>query len=1035
MVGEEALEVTELQKAGVEWSNSQEVGGSQKLRHLHSIRGHAEILPGKAMSGHTHDRPPPRRRGIGAVAAAVSFSACCSGFSAPASFASSRRTRSSASQADEGCSSIAEDDYKLPLAGALHRRRKNFFSCAVGGTSTDDLPTAQTSKYQAFRESGLSPRIGEGRMGSRVAGRYGGLICTSVDTALAVSRSENILGFKVEDFDPNEPFNPKKKNAISEEDLVFCFEDFEDYDRNIKSIEIDMKGATSVKTLDLNAASPMDKYVAAHVSKRINAKKRESPANRNNAIGVVKTRVPEWFPWIPTEEEILKLKVVNLRVACLDRGLTASGTKADLQQRLMSWATVQDRQRVKERLSGLKELLEASKSPNQQDVADVVEAYDVDALTSKRRALTKNEKRSKHRDAKSNRGILGLVDESYFNSTALGGDDIDGDVEEDDYEEVDMGTVDKASSISKLSQSFNAPSSIFSNREVREMYVDSKAADQAGDRVRAKSILKELREATPHDMRVVRRLARLEQEDGNQNKAREILLEGLSDQPSNAHLLHGLGQLERTVGNDQSAKNYYRRAIENNPGFPNSYHALGTLEHTHGNIREALSVIKDGLKHCPRNHRLYHALGDVYLDANMLNLAEEAYLTGIQHGPEWSKCFFYASLSYVAYADGHVKDCRALLRQSLEVNGGMHAQGVIALAQLEESEGNIQEARMVYRDATMRYEKKRRRRSPISIRDSTQSPMSRSTDSDMERSPSYSGDKWVNVFKSWARMEEIHGTYETAHIVQSKAIKFFPNNVSLLIQWANLQASNGDIERARLLYEAACHLVGGRSTHSYQVFAEFEMRMKNFEDAKSILKRGAKLVRESTDGTVRNSGLAHLYHALGVCEYKLRNCDRAESSFEDALRVTGSEEEDSALRSLILYSMARLEYQRKEYLIAQHCIGLSLKENLLPCGNHLIWAMWYMIAEKMGNDHLAARCKEQALMRWKDEQGGAMTDLSRLLSGRKFRERESGSANLPGRTGAAMKDMFRKTPWHQKVCPSGESLDKTWHQGAKLWSL
>ena len=870
-------------------------------------------------------------------------------------------------------------------------------------------------------------------MGSRGAGRYGGLICTSVDTALSVSRSENILGFKVEDFDPNEPFNPKRKSTISEEDLAFCFEDFEDYDRNMNSIEIDMKGATSVKTMDLSSASRMDKYVAAHVSKRINEKKRESPLERNNAIGVVETRVPEWFPWIPTEEEILKLKVVHLRVACLDRGLTVSGTKADLQQRLLSWATVQDRHRVKERLSGLKELLEASKSSNRQDVVDAVETYNVDALTSKRRALTKNEKRSKHRDAKSNRGILGLVDESYFNATALGGHDIDDDVEEE--EEVDVGTVDKASSISKLSLSFNAPSSIFSNREVRKMYVESKAADQAGDRTRAKSILKKLRKATPHDMRVVRRLARLEQEDGNTVKAREILLKGLSDQPSNAHLLQGLGQLERTAGNDQSAKNYYRRAIESNPGFPNAYHALGTLEHTHGNIRAALSVIKDGLKHCPRNHRLYHALGDVYLDASMLNLAEEAYLTGLQHGPEWSKCFFYTSLSYVSYAEGHVKDCRALLQQSLEVNGGMHAQGVIALAQLEESEGNIQEARMAYKDATMRYEKKRRRRGPISTRDSAHSPVSRSADSEIEHSPSYSGDKWVNVFKSWARMEEIHGTYETAHIVLSKAIKFFPNNVSLLIQWANLQASNGDIERARLLYEAACHLVGGRSTHPYQVFAEFEMRMKNFGVAKSILKRGAKLVRESTDNTVRNSGLAHLYHALGVCEYKLRDSDRAESSFEDALRVTGSDEEDSALRSLILYSMARLEYQRKEYLIAQHCIGLSLKENLLPSGNHLIWAMWYMIAEKMGNDHLAARCKEQALMRWKDEQGGAMTDLSRLLSGRKFRGRESGSVNLPGRTGAAMKDMFRQAPWHQKVCPSGESLDKCWHQGAKLWSL
>jgi hypothetical protein len=47
-------------------------------------------------------------------------------------------------------------------------------------------------------------------------------------------------------------------------------------------------------------------------------------------------------------------------------------------------------------------------------------------------------------------------------------------------------------------------------------------------------------------------------------------------------------------------------------------------------------------------------------------------------------------------------------------------------------------------------------------------------------------------------------------------------------------------------------------------------------------------------------------------------------------------EADANIRSLILYPMVTLEYKRGEYLLAQHCVGLSMTENLLPGGNSRI---------------------------------------------------------------------------------------------------
>merc|ERR1712085_32322 len=239
------------------------------------------------------------------------------------------------------------------------------------------------------------------------------------------------------------------------------------------------------------------------------------------------------------------------------------------------------------------------------------------------------------------------------------------------------------------------------------------------------------------------------------------------------------------------------------------------------------------------------------------------------------------------------------------------------------------------------------------------------------------------------------------------------------------------------------------SSEPYWKFAIFEMKSKNFLKAQSVLVIGAQaLGEESSSSPDGSSGLALLFHMWGVCEYHLGNHSRAEELFDDALRVTGSEDGDfTTMRSLILYSMARLEFARGEYLLSQHCIGLSLKENLargeyllsqhciglslkenlLPGGNSLIWKLWYEIAEKMENAHLATRCKEQALLRWEEEQGSGtmVSDLSRLL----------GNGRLPERTGAAMKDMFRRTPWYSKVCLASGRIDKNWYSGAKLWDV
>jgi len=855
---------------------------------------------------------------------------------------------------------------------------------AIGSSSAVTLSASEAIHRPLHEENLLGTNSAAANELSSLNGKYGGLYNpfnsqiledtnNGNDDMLAVATNgNNVLGFQVDDFDQRidvEQFHEKRDNI------------------------------------------------------KINVSKRRG--SRQQAEKQEEDEVPLWLPPIPAKSQILCLNVKELKLACAQRGLRRTGKKADLQKRLLVWAAKKEGERVKSRLVGLRELLDGSASQQQDEKTSGADSrkdrgdYTVEALTNRRKAINENSSKGNTK-----KGTLGLVDQSFF--------DKDTDELSDEDDSVPDDKVVTSESRAQLSRSFNKPTK-YSNRDLREMYMQAKFADQNGDRPKCKSLLRQLRQATPTDMRVVRRLSRIELEDGNVTTARKLLQSGIRQCPNDAHLLHGLGQLERSCGNDSTARQYFQRATEKNPTFPNPYHALGTLEHSHGNIKMALAVIKRGIQNCPTNHRLHHALGDIYLDAQMLDLAEESYFSALQNvEQEWGKSFVYNSLSYVAYAKGNIEDCRNLLQQSLDIND-MHAQGVIALAQLEESVSNINDARKVYRDAINRYEKKRMRRgawpqrSPFIDRETDPFDSSSFLSNERQSSTSYAGDKWINVFRSWARMEETYGNYETAHIVFSRAVRLFPDSISLLTEWAKLQMENKEHKKGKLLLEAACQRACGRSVEPFKLFAEFEMRRRNFNDAQSILFRGAQSVAESSDSNVK--GLADLYHTWGVCEYHLGNIDRAEQLFNDAIRVTGSGEADAKIRSLILYSMATLEYKRGEYLLAQHCVGLSMTENLLPGGNSRIWLLWADIARKMENEKLMNRCREQAFLLIEAEKGGTASDLSRI-----FEERASTCDTSPGRTGSAMKDMFRRTPWYSKICATGK-IDKAWYDGARLWTL
>lgn len=735
----------------------------------------------------------------------------------------------------------------------------------------------------------------------------------------------------------------------------------------------------------------------------------DTNSNRINNNNNHPSCVPLWFPYIPTRSQIESLKVMELKDACQERGLSKMGKKEELRKRMLQWTNEQHTRRVMVRnalygnhldnnsasirmdpmassISSQNIITSASSNigttPITSSSDGVVPSDTIEPLINRRKALLRSKLFSFSKSKQHRKPIVPQNPEE---------DDEDDDDDDDEYDESDDSmTLNVASTQdfrSNLQKTFDQKTleSTPNNYQLKTLYLDAKHADQSGNIPLAKRNLYKLLHVTPRDTRVMRRLARLEMEEGNMHIAREIIQSGLRLMPHHADLLHGLAQLELKCGNVDNARLLYKKSLKSNPKFANPYHALATLEHSQGNIRAATTVLRAGLSQCPSNHRLHHALGDLYREAKMLDMADKEYRKGIKcleaeeestgKDLSWSKSFLYTGLSYISYEVGNKFECKQWLRKSVEGTNQMHSQGWLGLAQLEESEGNIEAARAVYKEALQFYESKR------GLSNHASKPISKSR-------PKL-GDKWRQLYDSWARMEEEYGALSLTNSIYSRGALAFSKDWHILLQWAHFQHRHGEIDRARVLFELACDVSSSNEAKPYVSYAEFEISLGYFKRAQSILFLGAQFLAESSKGSLQNDELAKLYHSWAICEWHLGDFDRTETLFDHALRVTDAGPKGAPMRSHIMYSLARfLHHARKEYSLAQHCVCLALSENSSPGGIVDIWILWSKIANAMGNKDLQRQCLVQA-----DRLDNATNDALPRLSG----------------------EMLRRAPWQYRM--------------------
>jgi len=159
-----------------------------------------------------------------------------------------------------------------------------------------------------------------------------------------------------------------------------------------------------------------------------------------------------------------------------------------------------------------------------------------------------------------------------------------------------------------------------------------------------------------------------------------------------------------------------------------------------------------------------------------------------------------------------------------------------------------------------------------------------------------------------------------------------------------------------------------------------------------------------------NVDLAQLFQTWAFCEWHCENLSSAGVLFDHALRLTSTtynKEEGLRHKSFLLYSIASLEYYAEEYHLAQHFIGLCLKEDCMPGGNGKVWELWSKVASEMGNPILSQQCKKEA-RRIEDEES----------------KRDHTAPNIISlRQGPNMKPLMNRAPWQHKLFTRASTLD------------
>lgn len=212
----------------------------------------------------------------------------------------------------------------------------------------------------------------------------------------------------------------------------------------------------------------------------------------------------------------------------------------------------------------------------------------------------------------------------------------------------------------------------------------------------ARKLLRKATEINPRNSFCWHAWAVMEQELRNQDLAVDLYQNALKAFPNSSHTYQAWACLEKERGNWDLAFSLFRSGIEKRPWDGGAYQPYALALKERGEMASAMEVFQKGLLEDPYHCPLYQAFGMLLAELGRVDAARVIFERGTTTNPRGRHVYYiWHAWAVMEEKNGNFELARRYFRKALECQS-RSIPTLIALAQLEEMDGNVGGCRELY---------------------------------------------------------------------------------------------------------------------------------------------------------------------------------------------------------------------------------------------------------------------------------------------------------------------------------------------------
>jgi tetratricopeptide (TPR) repeat protein len=362
-------------------------------------------------------------------------------------------------------------------------------------------------------------------------------------------------------------------------------------------------------------------------------------------------------------------------------------------------------------------------------------------------------------------------------------------------------------------------------------------------------------------------------------------------------------------------------------------------------FRDAEVALRRCLDLDPEDGRAYVSLGKILVQSRRFNEAMALYEEG-STATGGTNAHIWTAWAYLAGNTGRVALARRLYDAAV-VASPSHAAAYHGWGMLEKRQGDLFKARDVWTRGIVAT----RERPNSYLYQSLAVMAAESGKVEEARKWFRAGTKTVMgagshaLWHAWAMLERQHGSDpDIPRMLFRQALEVSPRSRYTYQSWALWEKERGNVEEARRLLRAGAR-ANGRDPALWQAWALLEEEAGDVEEARRLFRRGSRA----------DPGHLYIWQAWGCMEFRQGRLDAARQLFQQGVWAAPSRSRDAAL---LFQAWAVLESSAGNKELARELFKCAVKADR---GSQPSWLAWAAMEEDLGLVDRAAELRAFAM--------------------------------------------------------------------------